>query len=110
MSGRGDPVRLHRARATRLQAPQSIAGLPTTRARGLPKRVPKLRSSESTEENSEHLAELKTPGNNSYDLKSTRCKAVYTGSIPVVAFIFARKRRGSSSAASQLKNQVWRRG
>src|SRR5947209_18000918 len=68
MSGRGDPVRLHRARATRLQAPQSIAGLPTTRARGLPKRVPKLRSSESTEENSEHLAELKTPGNNSYDV------------------------------------------
>jgi hypothetical protein len=48
--------------------------------------LPKLRSSQSTQQNSEHLTELKTPGNNSDDLNSTRCKAVYTGSIPVVAF------------------------
>jgi hypothetical protein len=65
--------------------PRSMAGLPTARARGLPKRLPKLRSSQSTEQNSEHLTELKTPANNSDDLTSTRCKAVYTGSIPVVA-------------------------
>ena len=59
--------------------------------RGLPKSLPKLRSSQSAEENSEHLTELKTPANNADDLKSTRCKAVYTGSIPVVAFLFACK-------------------
>jgi hypothetical protein len=55
-------------------------------SRGLPKSLPKLTSSQSTEENSEHLAELKTPANNSDALSSARCKAVYTGSIPVVAF------------------------
>ena len=44
-----------------------------------------------TQEFSEHRAELRAPGrtqnpaNNSHDLNSTRCKAVYTGSIPVVA-------------------------
>src|SRR5689334_13913767 len=54
---------------------------------GSPQRSPKLRSFQSTEANSEHLTELKTPANNSGDLKSTRCKAVYTGSIPVVALL-----------------------
>jgi len=52
---------------------------------GLPKSLPKLRSSQRAEQNSEHRTELKTPANNSDDLKPTRCKAVYTGSIPVVA-------------------------
>src|SRR6185437_4048970 len=42
--------------------------------RGLPKGLPKLTSSQSIEQNSEHLAELKSPANNSDDLKSTRCK------------------------------------
>ena len=55
------------------------------RGQGLPKRLPKLTSSESTQQNSEHLAELKSPANNPDDLKSARCKAVYTDSIPVVA-------------------------
>jgi hypothetical protein len=70
---------------------RSVAGLPTGRARGLPKRLPKLRSSQSTEQNSEHLTELNTPGNKSDDLNSARCKAVYTGSILVVAFLSANR-------------------
>jgi hypothetical protein len=63
----------------------STVGHPRGRARGLPRRLPKLTSSQSTEQNSEHLTELKTPGNNPDDLNSARCKAVNTGSIPVVA-------------------------
>jgi hypothetical protein len=47
---------------------QSMAGLPTARARGLPKRLPKLKSFQRPEENSEYLAELKTPANNSDDV------------------------------------------
>jgi hypothetical protein len=57
-----------------------------------PKGLPKLRSSQSSKQNSEHLAELKPRANNSDDLKSARCKAVYTGSIPVVAFVLAANR------------------
>ena len=83
-------IKAHRCegkRGTSESAPINPTGTAAW-TRGLPKRLPKLRSSPSTEQNSEHVTELKTPANNSDDLNSTRCKAVHTGSIPVVAFLF----------------------
>jgi hypothetical protein len=73
--------------------PASCRGIADPSAYGLPKGLPKLRSSQSIEQNSEHLAELKAPANNSHHLNSARCKAVHTGSIPVVALVLPANRR-----------------
>ena len=79
----------HRLRTamTAERTTQRSTAEPSGRGRGLPKSLPKLTSSQSTEQNSEHLSELKALANNSDDLKSARCKAVNTGSIPVVASV-----------------------
>ena len=71
-----------------LSAMGCAAALPPSRS---PRSLPKLTSSQSTEQNSEHLAELKTSANNSYALNRARCKAVYTGSIPFIASLLACK-------------------
>jgi hypothetical protein len=111
----GQPSTPELRAVTQLPAPTRVSGCsemsgfvpPTVRggrrglglAQGLPKSLPKLRSSESTQQNSGHLAELKTPADNSGDLNSARCKAVHTGSIPVVALLLACKMQCSASGA-----------
>jgi hypothetical protein len=57
---------------------------PTTRP-ALATGLPKLTGSQIIEQNSEHPEEPKLPANNPLALNAARCKAVYTGSIRVVA-------------------------
>jgi hypothetical protein len=52
---------------------------------GLPKRLPKLSTSGSAQDDSGNLEQLKRPASKGDDPEPSLCKAVYTGSIPVVA-------------------------
>ena len=62
----GSKRRVHRA--TRCATAGAVS-------RGVPKRLPKLTSSQGTGANSEHLADLKAPANNSHALNSAGCKS-----------------------------------